>query len=300
MKVRTILCPVDFFPASIRAAEYATALAKVYSARLILLHVIEPTGSWVYELPEDNELMKVIQKRAGARLAKLEKTARAANVPVKILLRTGLVDFNIRLAVSESKVDLVVMGTHGRRGLGKFLLGSTTERLLRKLHVPVLTIRDARFEVAQPIRNILLTTDFSEGTTDAVAYALSLADSLGAQLTLLHVLNDVQADISGIYRDSLIHSIQLQLQELLPAHARKARRITTRVLVGRPIRRILSLLTKEKIDLIVMNIHGKTFIDRISLGSTAEKIVRAVDVPVLAIPFIAKTRRRRTRTRKAA
>lgn len=177
------------------------------------------------------------------------------------------------------------MGTQGRRGLEKFFLGSTTERLLRTLPVPLLTIRGIKTQTATPgIRNILVTTDLSDGTPEPVAYALSIAQERKAKVTLLHVLNDVEAEISGRYRDQLLRSIRHELEDLLLSWTRKSCEVAVRVVTGRPIRRILPLLNKEKFDLIVMNIHGKTLLDRMTIGSTAEKIVRAAPVPVLVIP----------------
>ena len=299
VSIEKILCPVDFFPASTQAARYAIALAKRYGAKLILLHVIEPDSTSLYDLPDDNQLTRLIRKRAAERLEKIADLARTAEVPVEVFVRNGLADIVIHSTISECDADFVVMGTHGRRGLKRFLMGSTAERLLRNLRVPILTIRDARIKAAKPIRHILLTTDLSEGTKEAVAYALWLAAEHQAKLTLLHVLNDVQADISGAYRDPLIRSIQRELEELVPVEARSSR-ITAKVLVGRPSRRILPLLQREKVDLVIINIHKKTILDRLSIGSTAERVVSSAPVPVLAVPSIAVPKRNRRPSRRAA
>src|SRR5215475_1129757 len=117
VNIRKILCPIDFFPASTHAARHATALAKRYDAKLILLHVIEPDGAAMYRLSPDNVWTGLIRKKASERLEKVAKLARAQNVPVEVLLRTGLADIAIHSTIGEYHVDLVVMGTHGRRGL---------------------------------------------------------------------------------------------------------------------------------------------------------------------------------------
>jgi len=303
VRVHNILCPVDFFPASESAAIYAIALAKKLESRLTLLHVVEPVATWASEIPFDTrEIVKSMTARSSEELKTLAKRAQGANVAVDVILRIGEVDLQIQSLIRERGIDFVVMGTHGRRGLEKFFMGSTTERLLRKLHVPLLTIgiKSTAVRAGVRIRHILVTTDFSEGTTDAIAYAFAIAQQYHAKVTLLHVVNDIDADLSGRYRDQLIRTIQRDLEELLPDGARNSRDVTVRVETGRPIRRILPMLRKEKIDLLVMNIHGKTLLDRLSLGSTAEKLVRGAAVPVLVIPPMARTKRKQRGSKKAA
>src|SRR5437867_4149800 len=176
-RIQNILCPVDFFPASESAANYAIALAKNYGARLILLHVVEPVAPWAYEVPIDTTgLIKTMIARSTEEMSRFAKRAEAAKVPVDVVVRAGEVDLEIESLIGKRNVDFVVMSTHGRRGLEKFFMGSTTERLLRKLHVPLLTIGKLKSKAVLPdIRHILMTTDFSEGTPGAVAYAFSIA-----------------------------------------------------------------------------------------------------------------------------
>lgn len=289
VRIQKILCPVDFFPASNSAAEYAIGLAKNYSARLILLHVVSPVVPSAYEVSINvGELMEDMSRRATVQLKKLARRAEAQQVPVEVVVRTGEIDREIQSMVEGSKADFIVMGTHGRRGLEKFFIGSVTERMLRQVHVPLLTIGSTKGRVAPPnIRQILLTTDFSEGTVDAVSYAFSIAQECQAEVTLMHVLNDVDANISGRYRDQLIRSIRTELENLIPEGARDWCEVTTRVESGRPAECILPVLKNEKIDLLVMNIHGKTLLDRVMIGKTAESIVRASVTPVLVVPPMA-------------
>ena len=302
VRIHNILCPVDFFPASESAVKYAIALAKKVDGRLTLFHVVEPIPMWAYEVPFDTtELVNAITARSREELKKIAKRAQSANVSADVLVRTGEVDLEIQSLIKQRSVDLVVMGTHGRRGIEKFFMGSTTERLLRKLNVPLLTIGNIKSK-AVPIefRRILVTTDFSEGTSNAIAYAFSIAGAYRSKVTLLHVLNDVEADVSGRYRNQLIRTIRRELEDLLPDKLRDSRDVMTRVETGLPIRRILPILSKEKIDLIVMNIHRKTLLDRLSIGSSAEKLVRGAVCPVLVIPPMAAAKQKQRRSKKAA
>jgi nucleotide-binding universal stress UspA family protein len=175
-------------------------------------------------------------------------------------------------------------------------MGSTTEKLMRHSPVPLLTISASGEKLAVPrFRRILVTTDFSDGTPDALAHAFSAAQENESEITLLHVVPGVTADVSGKYRDSLIGGIRKQLDDLVPAEAKNWCEIVTRVETGVPYRVILRILENEKIDLLVMNIHGKGMLDRALLGSTAERVVRAAACPVMLIPPMKRTLKRRTR-----
>jgi nucleotide-binding universal stress UspA family protein len=302
IRINKILCPVDFFPASKSAGDYAIALAKNYDAGLMFLHVVSPMAATGYEVPFNlKDFIETMTKAANAELRKLCKRAEAKGVRAEPIIRTGDVDLEIRDLTKESKADFVVMGTHGRRGLERWFIGSVTERLLRRTTVPLLAIGKAQPKAAPPaIRRILVTTDFSTGTSDAIEYAFSIAQECQANVTLLHVIDDISADISGRYRDSLIESIREKLEKLVPEEARNWCEVKTRVDTGSPVRRILSILKSGKSDLLVMNVHGKGMFDRALVGSTAERVVRGAGIPVLLIPPLEATKRRKKAQGKAA
>ena len=210
-------------------------------------------------------------------------------------VRVGDVHDEIKRAIDVLKPNLVVLGTHGRRGVERWFMGSTTERLLRHSPVPLLTIsgnNNAAAAEEPRFKRILVTTDFSEGTADALAYAFAMAQENESRVTLLHVIHDVAADLSGKYRDPLTKGIQSELEELVPAEAKDWCDVVTKVVTGMPYRIILRTLEDEKVDLLVMNIHGKGMLDRALLGSTAERVVRAARCPVMLIPPLRKGKRK--------
>jgi len=302
VSIEKILCPVDFFPASDRAVDYAIALARNYDARLILLHVVTPAVPSSYELPLNlGDVTTTLVEAARAQLAVVAKRAESKKVPVQIIVRVGDVDLEVRDMAKDKVVDLVVMGSHGRRGFEKWFLGSHTERLLRRLPIPLIVVGDgAAGKKAPPsVRNILVLTDFSAGTPEAVRYAFSLGQECQARITLMHVLNDVDVNIGGKQRDPLIKGIRLRLESLVPDEARDWCNVSTRVEMGVPYRTILDTL-KGKFDLLVMNVHGKSMLDRALLGSTAERVVRGAGIPVLVIPPVIGKKRKGRPSKKAA
>jgi nucleotide-binding universal stress UspA family protein len=293
-----ILCPIDFFPASDAAVTYAAGLAANYDARVHLLHVITPLLPTAYEYAIDTvEIMKSIERNAAEQMAGLVARVKEAGAQADMEIRVGDVYDEIKHAIEDEKPELLVMGTHGRRGVERWFMGSTTEKLLRHSPVPLLTIAASGEKVitAPRFRRILVTTDFSEGTADALAHAFSVAQENDSRITLLHVIHDVAADVSGKYRDSLIRGVHKQLQDLVPPEARNWCDVETRVETGVPYRIVLRTLEDEKVDLLVMNIHGKGMLDRALLGSTAERVVRAASCPVMLIPPMRRKLKRKAR-----
>src|SRR5213078_3183022 len=294
--VKKILCPVDFFPASDAAVSYAAELAGNYDASVQLLHVITPVAVGAYEYAIDTtDIMKSWEERATEEMTKLAARVKESGVEVEFEVRVGDVYEEIKEAIEKLKPDIIVMGTHGRRGVERWFMGSTTEKLLRHSPVPLITISASGEKVSPRFRRILVTTDFSDGTSDALAYAFSVAQENESNISLLHVVHDVAADVSGKYRESLIQGVQKQLDDLVPPEARNWCDVDTRVETGVPYRIILRTLEDEKIDLLVMNIHGKGMLDRALLGSTAERVVRVASCPVMLIPPMKRRLKRGTR-----
>ena len=296
IRFRKILCPLDFFKASSRAFDYALRIAANYDARVHVLHVIAPVLSSVYGAPFGVEdLTASLEKESKRLLQKYKERAVKANIGLTTEVRMGDIDLGILHSIEAQKADLLVMGTHGRRGFERLILGSVTERMIRHCPVPLLTIGEAKRASAPKIRRILVTTDFSAGTAEAVAHALSIGQRNRGKVTLLHVLHDDAADAAGKYRDQLVRGIELQLHKFIPERAFEECEIETRLEAGSPSTVIPKIVKSGSYDLLVMNIHGKRLIDRALVGSTAERTLRATAgiCPVLLIPPARTARRKR-------
>jgi nucleotide-binding universal stress UspA family protein len=295
INIDRILCPVDFFAASDKAVDYAAGLAEIYNSRVFLLHAVVPMVPVAYEFPLNTaEIAREMQQAARHEMKKLIARVRARRIEAESLIAAGAVHDVIRRAISTVKPDLIAMGTHSRTGIDRWFLGSETEWLMRHSPVPVLTI-SAKERLRRPaFRKILVTTDFSEGTANALDYAFSIALENNSRITFLHVVNDIAMDVSRKYRDSIISGVETKLANMVPREAWDWCKIRTRVEVGHPYQMIEKTLEKERPDLLVMNIHGKGMLDRALLGSTAERIVRAAKCPVMLIPPMKKAARKRS------
>jgi nucleotide-binding universal stress UspA family protein len=287
IRFHKILCPVDFFPTSLRAFEYALKFAKNYGARVVALHVVEPLIPTVYQpafsVPD---LTDELEKESKRLMQNLASRAAKAGVPLETQVGLGDIPSEICRFVERAKIDLVVAGTHGSKGFERWLIGSVTEKLMRHCPVPLLVVggRNKAADSLPEIQRILATTDFSEGTAHALNYAFSIAQEAQAEVDLLHVVDDLALiGPTANVRESLIDGVRKKLDRLVPSTARSSQPRTT-VAIGVPYQAILKTARKDKAGMIVMNIHGKGMLDRVLVGSTAERVVRGAACPVLLIP----------------
>jgi nucleotide-binding universal stress UspA family protein len=196
-------------------------------------------------------------------------------------------DSILAFAVSH-QIDLIVMGTHGRHGFDHLLLGSVTERVLRKARCPVLAVRRPARDFVAPsdaveavhLHKIVFATDFSEHADHALGYALSLAQEYEAELTLLHVLEDIPPswDLSAVSAD-----VVERLEKSIPQEARDWCRIKSRLRVGRSYQEIVRFALINGVDLVILGVRGRNALDLALFGSTTHRVIHQAPCPVLAI-----------------
>src|SRR5207247_10297617 len=144
--------------------------------------------------------MKSWEERATEEMTKLAARVKESGVEVEFEVRVEDVYEEIKEAIEKLKPDIIVMGTHGRRGVQRWFLGSTTERLLRHSPVPLITISSTGEKPASPgFKRMLVTTDFSDGTADALGYAFSVAQENESKISLLHVVHVRAAEFPRKY-----------------------------------------------------------------------------------------------------
>ena len=203
--------------------------------------------------------------------------------PVKVIVRT----------VAESAPDLLIMGTHGRGGFERLLLGSVTEKVLRLVSCPVLTVPSPVASAASPaFKTIVCAVDFGPSATRALDYAFSLAKEADARLVLLHVVDSLaDAAIAGEplnfsipdYQRALEREASERLAALIPADARTWCRPESLVTSGKAHREIVRVAKETQADLIVMGVQGRGAIDLLVFGSTTQHVIREAGTPVLTL-----------------
>jgi nucleotide-binding universal stress UspA family protein len=190
MNIARILCPTDFSDTSAHAADLAVVIAGWYKARIAALHVV----SAAVVLPEfnlapsgsvDEAALRALRSATAGRFTQ----ASGKGVGVEVFLELGSPAALILDKAASLPADLIVMGTHGTSGFQHVLLGSVTERVLRKAVCPVLTVPPRAHATSRiPFRRLLCAVDFSDSSIAALQFAFSLAKESDATLTLLHVL----------------------------------------------------------------------------------------------------------------
>lgn len=296
IELRRILCPVDFSEYSSHAVAHAAALARWYRATLTLLHVwpLSPPPAPYDGLASAALLMLPEQRDASlARLTALAQSL-APDVTAEPLMEDGE-PAHVILDVARSRsMDLLVLGTHGRSGFDRLVLGSVTEKLLHRAPCPVLTVpRHVGTAALDRVtyKRIVCALDEATATNDSFRFAHSLARESDAELVLLHVVEPLpepalaEVGMTEATRevDVLARQWRTALDALITPEATEWCRLRARVETGKPGAEIVRVAQEEQADLVVLGVRGRGAVDLFVFGSTANRVVRHAGCPVLTV-----------------
>jgi len=280
MPFTKILCPIDFSKGSEQAVRHATRLAEAFRAELVLIHVYQPAAFVGGEIAVGAEMFQGIVDDARQFLD--EAVRKIEYRPVSGVMATGTPWVEITKLLEGQPFDLCVIGTHGRTGLRRFLLGSVAENVVRHAPCAVLTVHPD--DEPKPFRHVLCPTDFSASADLALDTAVALLAS-GGRIDLLNV---IEAPVTYSGEVPIVDfGDGLDKQSLAELAKRRARiegkaEVTAHSRIGYAGGQILAALDDDKsFDLVVMGSHGRTGVARVLLGSVAEKTVRHAHCPVL-------------------
>ncbi|WP_254545869.1 universal stress protein [Halomarina pelagica] len=275
-----ILLPTDGSDGAAVATEHALAVADRFDAELVVLNVVDER-SLDLGLGEDP-----LRERGDAIVAAAVERADAAGVPATGEVTVGVPDRAIREYAAARGIDLVVIGTHGRTGVRRYLLGSVTERVVRLSDAPVLTVRPSDDDRYEPYERLLVPTDGSERAAAAADWARTIATAYDATV---HVLSAVDTATLGfdVRSDALVASLEAAAETAVEELATTLRddgiEVRTSVEYGPPHGAILDAVGENDVDLVVMGTQGRSGIERYLLGSVTEKTVRTCPAPVLTV-----------------
>jgi len=291
IRIEKIVVPTDFSESSKEALCYAGAVAELYKAKVILLHVMESdTINPLRTIGGGEDIIKRLTVDRQSALQGLIKLDEVAGIEVEPRIVEGLPAYEIIEAATDSGADLIIMGTHGLTGAQRVLFGSVAERVVRTAPIPVLTVRHPEHGFVEctiggrrvlGLKNILMPTDFSEASAYAARYAIALAKEYGARLHVLHVLSIAA---TGPDREFLEREMKQDARKSIDQFMKdelKGLEVGREVKAGEPFQVIVTEARKKDTDLVVMGTHGRTFLKYALLGSVTSKVVRKAPCPVL-------------------
>ncbi len=283
---RKILCPIDFSPDSQQALRAAVRLAAGGDTELVVAHACY-LPSVVDGTPIPAAYVDAMLASEDAALANAVRDARdlGATRVSPLLLHGREWERICDTADADLAIELIVMGTQGRTGLKRILLGSVAEKVIRHAPCSVLAVRGKNGTSA--FHHVLCPIDFSESSRAALERAGKLADPSGLGITLLHVLDlpvrfSGEPNVGGFLEDLDRNAARMLADWAADLRTHVSVPVVTRTRIGSPGAQALAVLEEDPtFDLAVVGSHGRTGLRRAVLGSVAERIVRHAPCPVL-------------------
>ncbi|MGD0964231.1 MAG: universal stress protein [Candidatus Acidiferrales bacterium] len=278
--VENVLYATDFHGHSAKALPYALSIARRYGSTVYLVHVIAMSP---FSSPGPTGSLRAIESQAirEAKESGAELSLVCGQIPNEVVIRKGDIWKELSAVVEQKRINLIVVGTHGRQGVRKMIMGSVAEKIFRHAPCPVLTIgprihgEPDRFD---DLHSILLPMDFSPESLSAVSYATSLTQANQARLYLLHVTSSSD--------DVPAASVKQALQNLTPPGSKLSFAPKALVESGVPSETILDVAEELAVDLIVLGVKRPSILQGTSTHqamATACKVVSGAGCPVITV-----------------
>jgi len=283
---KNILWATDFSPASGAALPHALALASHYASNLYVAHVISP--EFRDFLPPEETATRLQRARSFTeqKLEPLLSAARQKRISCQPLIGEGAIWDVLLDMVQQNGIDLIIVGTHGRRGLKKLLLGSVAEEVFRMAPCPVLSVGPKTSGTSSgdiQLGHILYLVEFVPDTSHAADYAVSLAEDFHAKLTFMKVAEEMLPFPEA--KNHIQEPVRHWMDDHVPAESDLRERTSFELGFGRAAEAILKFATDRGVDLIVMSVRR---LDPVLAGhlpetDTAYEVVRTAPCPVLTV-----------------
>jgi len=286
LAIKNILLGTDFSSCSNTALSYARAMARRYGATLNVAHVMPTINAILVLSPEFGMDAAVHEdERIQEYIKQIE--SQLQSIAHQVLTPKGQVPDELARIIEEQGIDLLVLGTHGRTGVRKLVMGSVAEEIFRQVPCPVLTVGPNVCEASPEakFRHILCATNFSRDSLAAVPHAIFFAQEDAADLTLFHFIEQPPEGVQAKTRESLLR----RLNQLLPADAESRYHSRSMVEVGElfasPAEGILNAAERQKVDLIVLGVRVARGVRGLMthLSTTTAQVLTQARCPVLTV-----------------
>ncbi|WP_300458917.1 universal stress protein [Desulfobacula sp.] len=318
---KKIMCAIDFSDFTNLILSYGKSLASEFDATLCLCHIVSGPLMVSSHMPPYLDYAGIESERIQNAQDKLERIAEKMDMQCEIRVSTGQPAEEIEQITRENNINMVIAATHGGSGIKRFLIGSVTNRLVKILSCPLLVLHakekhlDSPIEGSIKLNRILVGCDFSPDSQLAFDYALSLAQEFQTQLYLAHVMKPksipiptadyvpggdqvswARAEYPGLSkkelsdnkkaRDALLKSLEDKLTHMVPEDSRNWCTPITILLEGEPYKELITYAEKEKIDMIILGVHGYSLLEQFLVGSTTDRVISRAGCSVLAVRHI--------------
>ena len=287
LEVRSVLLATDFSQASENPLRQALAIARCYRAKFCLAHVVCSLPLTMAGPDAITASVEAVLRDAAQLEDDLVKNGALTGLQHQFIVRQGEVWPELQAIIREEKVDLVVVGTHGRDGFGRLLLGSVAEQVFRQADCIVATVGPGSYEdvrVGSPRvnRTFLFATDFGEASLRALPLAISCANQFGAKLVLLNVIDQCRMHESEAREASVRRLAELTRGAALKVRPEFVAELGTATSMSE---RILDTADKFSVELIIMGLHDSKHIGTAShmRRTTAYEVVCCASCPVVTV-----------------
>ena len=290
---KSILAATDFSEYSKTALNICLGVYRCMKTKLYVLHTIEKIPQDYRHLPSGTALADMKRKLEVDAIEKIK-----AMIPEDIvekgdiipIVRFGKPFLEIIQVAKENSVDLLVIGTHGRAGVDRVILGSVAERIVRKAPCPVMVIKGRKFT---GFKRIIVPIDFSDCSRKALEYAIATAGAHKSRLTILHVYEEsfIEPYVNAANSEEEAGEIMKEIErvnetkydEFLKTIDLRSVEYDKLLIKGIPETEIVETAAEQQADLVVMGTHGRAGLKHILIGSTAEEVVRTVHCDIIIL-----------------
>jgi len=295
-QINAILCATDFSDFAKDVVAYGTTLAKEFSAKLYICHVVDLTAIASYGETVTGPI-EYQDRFLGYAKREIERLVSDNSVEYEPVVTFGNASEEIARLSKDHSADLVITATHGRSGLKRFFLGSVAARLMKILSCPLLILKGTaagsidsehkRF----PYKRILVGCDFSKDSIHAFNCTLSLAQEFESELHLVHVIEpsgykdlfELASEPQEKLKKELFDMVEKKLNSMVPDDALSWITLKTKLMVGKPYEEIVRYAEMNDIDLIAVGTRGQGMVEELLVGSTTDRVVRRAPCPVLSL-----------------
>ena len=291
-KLSAVVCATDLSESSNKALPLAAKIAARHGAKLIIGHIIDLPAVTPYgeTMVDPQELRSRVEQSARAQV--MDIMSHCETVEWELRIAIGYPAKEILQIVGDSQAELAVAATHTRSGLERLLLGSVSRKLMHSLTIPFIIVPgDMPLEqLERNLDSVLIACDFSPDSAGAVHWGIDFSQAFGAKLTLATVIEPSQLaqllKLDPQKERGLAADFQNELRQKLRAaipEDYQDQPFESVILAGQPHEEINKYAILNHVDLIVMGVRGRGFLENILVGSTTDRLIRLGQFPVMAV-----------------